>query len=52
MKKLENLLKPTAAAARPQLKELFDIVDSVKGIGQVIAIEILITTAQADPKRI
>jgi transposase len=30
--------------ADPQLKELFDIVDSVKGIGQVIATEILITT--------
>jgi transposase len=34
----------TAAADRPQLKELFDIVDSVKSIGQVIATEILITT--------
>lgn len=34
----------TAAADRPHLKELFDIVDSVKGIGQVIATEILITT--------
>jgi transposase len=28
----------------PQLKELFDIVDSVKGIGQVIAVEVIITT--------
>ena len=28
----------------PQLKELFDIVESVKGIGPVIAIEVLITT--------
>ena len=34
----------TAAADRPQLKELFDIVESVKGIGPVIAIEVLITT--------
>jgi transposase len=39
----------------PQLKELFDIVDSVKGIGQVIATEILITTNEFkdinDPKK-
>lgn len=52
MKKLENSLKPTAVADRPQLRELFDIVDSVKGIGQVIATEIIITTARAAPKRI
>lgn len=38
--------------ADPQLKELFDIVDSVKDIGQVIATEIIITTARAAPKRI
>jgi transposase len=41
--------------ADPQLKELFDIVDSVKGIGQVIATEILITTNEFkdinDPKK-
>lgn len=36
----------------PVLKELFDIVDSVKGIGPVIATEVLITTARAAPKRI
>jgi transposase len=39
----------------PQLKELFDIVDSVKGIGQVIATEVLITTNEFkdidDPKK-
>ena len=37
----------------PVLKELFDIVDSVKGIGPVIATEVLITTnefkAAGDP---
>jgi transposase len=41
--------------ADPQLKELFDIVDSVKGIGKVIATEILITTNEfkdiSDPKK-
>ena len=53
----------TAAADRPQLKEphghgtaqaalaaagrVFNIVDSVKGIGPVIATEVLITTARA-----
>jgi transposase len=39
----------------PQLKELFDIVDSVKGIGPVIATEVLITTNEfkdiTDPKK-
>ena len=39
----------------PQLKELFDIVDSVKGIGPVIATEVLITTNEfkdiSDPKK-
>jgi transposase len=39
----------------PQLKELFDIVDSVKGIGSVIATEVLITTNEfkdiTDPKK-
>ncbi len=39
----------------PDLKELFDIVDSVKGIGPVIATEILITTNEFkdinDPKK-
>lgn len=39
----------------PKLKELFDIVDSVKGIGQVIATEIIITTNEFkdinDPKK-
>jgi transposase len=34
----------TLIDADAQLKELFDIVDSVKGIGQVIATEVLITT--------
>lgn len=38
-----------------QLKELFDIVDSVKGIGPVIAAEVLITTNEfkdiSDPKK-
>lgn len=34
----------TLIEADAQLKELFDIVDSVKGIGQVIATEVLITT--------
>jgi len=38
-----------------QLKELFDIVDSVKGIGPVIATEVLITTNECkditDPKK-
>ena len=45
----------TAAADRPQLKELFDIVDSVKGIGPVIATEVLITINEfkdiSDPKK-
>ena len=45
----------TAAADRPQLKELFDIVESVKGIGPVIATEVLITTNKfkdiGDPKK-
>ena len=45
----------TAAADRPQLKELFDIVDSVKGIGPVIATEVLITTNEfkdiSDPQK-
>ena len=39
----------------PQLKELFYIVDSVKGIGPVIATEVLITTNEfkdiTDPKK-
>ena len=39
----------------PHLKELFDIVDSVKGIGPVIATEVLITTNEfkdiTDPKK-
>jgi transposase len=39
----------------PVLKELFDIVDSVKGIGPVIATEVLITTNEfkdiSDPKK-
>ena len=39
----------------PVLKELFDIVDSVKGIGPVIATEVLITTNEfkdiTDPKK-
>ena len=39
----------------PVLKELFDIVDSIKGIGPVIATEVLITTNEfkdiTDPKK-
>ena len=34
----------------PQLKELFEIIESVKGIGLVIATEVLITTARAAPQ--
>ena len=33
-----------AAANRPYLKELYDLVESVKGVGPAIATEILIVT--------
>ncbi len=49
-KKIKELIEQD-----PVLKELFDIVDSVKGIGAVIATEVLITTNEfkdiTDPKK-
>ena len=55
IKKSKNLFKTTAAADRPALKELFEIIESVKGIGPVIATEVLITTNEFkdidDPKK-
>lgn len=45
----------TAAADRPQLKHLFELITSVKGISKVTATEIVITTNEfkniKDPKK-
>jgi hypothetical protein len=39
----------TAAADRPDLKALYELIESLKGVGPVIATEILIVTARAAP---
>ena len=49
-KTLITLFKATAAADRPYLNELYELIESVKGVGPVIATEILIVTARAAPK--
>lgn len=41
-----------AAADRPYLKELYEFIESIKGIGPAIATEIIIVTARATPQRI
>lgn len=42
----------TAAADRPELKHLFEIITSIKGISEVTATEIIITTNEfKDPKK-
>lgn len=46
-KQIKNVIQNDSS-----LKELFELIESVKGIGHVIATEIIIITARAAPQRI